>query len=125
MTVYETILPEESEEAIKEVFVSMKKTGKNIGLPDNLDLKKILVTFTSYSTVENFANALKNIDKNLLQKVIDSGVRFASIGSKTADYALGFGIKSDIISKDVNIDSLVDGIVDYYKKINKNKGDDI
>ncbi len=119
LPVYETVVPEESKEAIKEVFVSLKKTGKNIGLPDNLDLKNILVTFTSYSTVENFANALKDIDENLLKKVVSSGVKFASIGNKTAEYALGFGIKSDIISKDVNIDSLIDGILGYYKKDKK------
>ena len=120
LPVYETIVPEESKEAIKEFFVSLKKTGKNIGLPDNLDLKNILVTFTSYSTIENFTNALKDIDENLLKKVVSSGVKFASIGNKTAEYALGFGIKSDIISKDVNIDSLVDGIVGYHKKDKKN-----
>ncbi|MDA8401879.1 MAG: uroporphyrinogen-III C-methyltransferase [Deltaproteobacteria bacterium] len=116
LPVYETIVPEESKEAMREIFNSLKKTGKNIGLPDSLDLSSFLVTFTSYSTVENFANALEDIKKGLLKKVIRSGVKFASIGKKTAEYALGFGIKSDIISKDVSIDSLVDGIVSFYKK---------
>ncbi len=117
LPVYETVVPEESKEAMKEIFSSVKKTGKNIGLPDNLDLKNLLITFTSYSTVENFANALEGIKKGLLKQVIRSGVKFASIGKKTAGYALGFGMKSDIISKDVNIDSLVDGIAGFYKKI--------
>ncbi len=120
LPVYETVVPDGSKEAMREIFDSLKKKGKNIGLPDNLDLNNILVTFTSYSTVENFANALKDIDKDLLKKIAVSGVKFASIGKKTAEYALGFGIKSDIISKDVNIDSLVDGVVDYYKKNKKN-----
>ena len=116
LPVYETIVPGESKEAMGEIFGSVKKTGKNIGLPDNMDLKNLLITFTSYSTVENFVNALEDIKKGLLKQVIHSGVKFASIGKKTADYALGFGIKSDIISKDVNIDSLVEEIAGFYKK---------
>jgi uroporphyrinogen III methyltransferase/synthase len=116
LQVYETIMPDESKESMNEIFNSLKKTGKNIGLPENLDLSSFLVTFTSYSTVENFVNALDDIQKGLLKKIVDSGVKFASIGRKTAEYALGFGIKSDIISKDVNIDSLVEEIVSFYKK---------
>ncbi len=116
LPVYETAVPEESKEAMREIFGSLKKTGKNIGLPDNLDLGSFWVTFTSYSTVENFANALEGVKKGLLKQVILSGVKFASIGKKTAEYALGFGIKSDIISKDVNIDSLIDGIVNFNRK---------
>ncbi|MHB8232850.1 MAG: uroporphyrinogen-III C-methyltransferase [bacterium] len=115
LPVYETVVPEDSKEAMSEIFTFLKKTGKNIGLPDSLDLSSFVVTFTSYSTVENFANALEDIKKGLLKKVIRSGIKFASIGNKTAEYALGFGIKSDIISKDVNIDSLADGIVSFYK----------
>ena len=120
LPVYETIVPEESKETLQEMFNSLKKTGKNIGLPDSLDLTSFLVTFTSYSTVENFASALEDIKKGLLKKVISSGVKFASIGKKTAEYALGFGIKSDIISKETSIDSLVDGITSFYKN-KKNK----
>ena len=119
LPVYETVLPEDSKESLGKIFAfnENKKIGKNIGLPDNLDLKSLIVTFTSYSTVENFTKELENIEKGLLKKVIRSGVRFASIGKKTAEYALGFGIKSDIISKDVNIDSLVDGIVEFYNTL--------
>ncbi|MHB1697624.1 MAG: uroporphyrinogen-III C-methyltransferase [bacterium] len=116
LPVYETVIPDESAMAMNEIFNSLKKTGKNIGLPDNFDLSSFVVTFTSYSTAENFANALEDIKKGLLKKVIGSGIKFASIGKKTAEYALGFGIKSDIISKDVNIDSLVEEIVSFYKK---------
>ena len=116
LPVYETVVPEKSKENLREIFGSGKKTGKNIGLPDIFDLSSVIVSFTSYSTVENFADAIESIQKGLLKKIIDSGVKFASIGKKTAEYALGFGIKSDIISKDVNIDSLVDEIACFHKK---------
>ncbi len=124
LPVYETVVPAKSNEEIYEIFSSLittKNNGKeriykNIGLPENLDLSSFVLSFTSYSTVENFVNLVEGIQKGLLKAVIGSGVKFASIGEKTAKYALGFGIKSDIIPKDVNIDSLVDGIVEFYQK---------
>ncbi len=127
LLVYETVLPEKSKERIYEIFSPLIKidgdnnghkrgTHKNIGLPDDLDLNSFVVSFTSYSTVENFVNSIEDIRKGLLKSVIGSGIKFASIGEKTAKYALGFGIKSDIIAKEVNINSLVDGIVSFYKK---------
>lgn len=124
LPVYETIAPEKSKEELYEIFSPLIKTKKNsakiihknIGLPDDFSLLSLTISFTSYSTVENFVNLVESIQKGLLKSVIESGVKFASIGEKTAKYALGFGIKSDIISKEVNIDSLVDGIVNFYKK---------
>ena len=121
LPVYETVVPEESKEAMREIFGPAKKTGKNIGLPDSLDMSSFIITFTSYSTVENFAAALEGIRKGLTKKIANSGAGFASIGKKTAEYALGFGIKSDIISKDVNIDSLVDGIIKAKTSIRSKK----
>lgn len=116
LAVYETVLPEESRDAMREIFGSMEKTGKNIGLPGKLDMTSFMITFTSYSTVENFVSAAESINKGLLRKIIKSGVKFASIGVKTADYAFGFGIKSDIISKEVTIDSMIDGIISFYSR---------
>ncbi len=124
LPVYETVVPEKSREKIYEIFSSLiatkgnnsKKPHKNIGFPGDLGLRSFFVSFASYSAVENFVNLLEDIQKGLLKAVISSGVKFASIGEKTAKYALGFGIKSDIIAKDVSIDSLLDGIVNFYKK---------
>ncbi len=124
LPVYETIIPEKSKEEIYEIFSSLittkgngaKRVHKNIGLPNDLTSSSFVVSFTSYSTVENFVNLAEGIQQGLLKRITGSGVKFASIGEKTAKYALGFGIKSDIISKDVNIDSLVDGIVGFYRK---------
>ncbi len=127
LLVYETVLPEKSKERMHEIFSPLIKmdgdnnehkrgTHRNIGLPDDLDLNSFIVSFTSYSTVENFVNSMEDIQKGLLKSVIGSGIKFASIGEKTAKYALGFGIKSDIIAKEVDINSLVDGIVSFYKK---------
>lgn len=124
LPVYETVVPEKTEEKLLEIFGALTKekgnnakiVHKNIGLPDDFSLASLVISFTSYSTVENFVNLLEGIKKELLGEVIKSGVKFASIGKKTAEYALGFGIKSDIISKEVSVDSLIEGIIGFYKK---------
>lgn len=124
LPVYKTIIPEKSKEELYEIFSSLiktkagaaKKIHKNIGLPADFSLDSLIISFTSYSTVENFVNLVEDVQEGLLKTIIESGVKFAGIGEKTAKYALGFGIKSDIIPKEVSIDSLVEGIADFYKK---------
>ncbi|MHB1664474.1 MAG: hypothetical protein ACYCT7_04330, partial [bacterium] len=64
---------------------------------------------------------IESAQKGLLDKILKSnsdgsGIHFASIGKKTAEYAFRFGIKSDIISKDVNINSFAEGIVNFYSE---------
>ncbi len=123
LPVYETIVPEKSREELYEIFSSLinikessiKKVHRNIGLPGDFSLSSLVISFTSYSTVENFVNLIKDIQEDFLTVIIKSGVKFASIGEKTAKYALGFGIKSDIIPEEVSIVSLVDEIVIFYK----------
>lgn len=126
LPVYETIVPEESKDKLKSLFSSIINVGKsvgnkevsvhkNIGLPENLDSGSFVITFTSYSTVENFVIMAEDLKKGLVKDIINAGVKFASIGKNTADYALGLGIKSDIIAEKVTVDSLISGISTFYK----------
>ncbi len=127
LAVYETVKPEESIEKMKEVFRPLfgsdslfgsKKVSKNIGLPEDFDFKSLIITFTSYSTVENFVSLAEDIQKGFIKSIIDSGVKFASIGQKTAEYARNLGINCHIIARNISIDSLIEGIKEFY---NSNK----
>ena len=112
--VYETILPPESIENIANLFKDFDAANPPVNL----------ITFTSYSTVENFMQCVESAQEGLLDILRRTnadgrrGIRFAAIGRKTAEYAFRFGIKSDIISKDVNINSLTEEIVNFYKEYN-------
>ena len=112
--VYETILPPESVENIANLFKDFNAANPPVNL----------ITFTSYSTVENFIKCVESAQEGLLDILQRTnadrrcGIRFAAIGRKTAEYAFRFGIKSDIISKDVNINSLTEEIVNFYKEYN-------
>ena len=112
--VYETILPPESIENMANLFKDFNASNPPVNL----------ITFTSYSTVENFIRCVESAQEGLLDILQRTnadgrcGIRFAAIGRKTAEYAFRFGIKSDIISKDVNINSLTEEIVNFYKEYN-------
>ena len=112
LPVYETVLPPESIEKTKNLFKNFNAENPPINL----------ITFTSYSTIENFIKCIEAAKKGLLDKILKSnpdssaGIHFASIGKKTAEYAFRFGIKSDIISKDVNINSFAEEIVNFYSE---------
>ncbi len=112
--VYETVLPTESIENITNLFNDFNAANPPVNL----------ITFTSYSTVENFVKCIESAQEGLLDIILQrtntdghGGIYFASIGKKTAEYAFRFGIKSDIIAKDVNINSLTEEIVNFYKEL--------
>ncbi len=105
LVVYETTVPTTALPAMTSLFKDFDPKNPPVDL----------ITFTSYSTVKSFAGCANFIDKGLLKKIASSIIKFGSIGAKTANYALGFGIKSDIISEDKTIDSFVKTIADFYK----------
>lgn len=69
------------------------------------------VTFTSSSTVENFARALEPADVAKLLK----GVALAAIGPITAQSAERLGLRVDITPDDYTIEALASALVHYFK----------
>lgn len=69
-----------------------------------------IVTFTSPSTVNNFARAVGDKGRKLL-----SNIKVACIGPVTFEAARNAGITSRIVAKQHTIDSLVEAIVDEIK----------
>jgi uroporphyrinogen III methyltransferase/synthase len=83
------------------------------------ELKKLLsqgkidmVTFTSSSTVSNFASVFKKAELAELLKQ----VKVACIGPITADTAKGLGLNIDVMPKDYTIPALAEAMASYYKK---------
>lgn len=81
------------------------------------ELKKMLlagevdvITFTSSSTVTNFASMFKKADLAELLK----DVKVACIGPVTADTAKGYGISVDIMPKAYTIPALTQAMADYF-----------
>lgn len=70
-----------------------------------------IVTFTSSSTVTNFAAMFGKKELPGLLK----GVKVACIGPITADTAKEYGLKVDIMPKDYTIPALTAAMADYYR----------
>ncbi|HYX41849.1 MAG TPA: uroporphyrinogen-III synthase, partial [Pyrinomonadaceae bacterium] len=70
------------------------------------------ITFTSSSTVNNFAQLF---DTNDLRALL-AGVRVACIGDITAHTAAEFGLKTDIQPDEFTIPALAKAIADYFAK---------
>lgn len=90
--VYDTVIPEESRGALIDLLSKVK--------PD-------LVTFTSSSTVRNFAT-MAGPDVNL------SGLQCGAIGPITAATALDYGIPVVVQPKDSTIPAFVEAIRDHF-----------
>ncbi|MDP2690519.1 MAG: uroporphyrinogen-III synthase, partial [Deltaproteobacteria bacterium] len=71
-----------------------------------------VVTFTSSSTVTNFASMLRKAELPGLLK----GVKVACIGPITADTAKKFGLSVDIMPSDYTIPALTEAMADYFRK---------
>jgi uroporphyrinogen III methyltransferase/synthase len=95
--VYQTIRPEAGSERIRELLAKKEIAA---------------VTFTSSSTVTHFVEL---IGKEGASKLIE-GILVASIGPITADTAKSFGFETAIIPEHYTIPSLVDSLVQYFKK---------
>jgi uroporphyrinogen III methyltransferase/synthase len=70
------------------------------------------VTFTSSSTVTNFAKTFKKGELGELLK----GVKIACIGPITADTARGWGLGVDIMPRKYTTKALAEAMAKYYKK---------
>ena len=69
------------------------------------------VTFTSSSTVHNFAQLFDTRDLRPLL----SGVRVACIGAVTAETAAAYGLRADIVPAESNARALARALADYYR----------
>lgn len=92
LPIYETLLPRDSLEKLKEVLPSLD-----------------VITFTSSSTVENF---FKLLEEGHLK--ISSHTLLASIGPITSDTLRGYGFSPHIEAKEYTISGLVKAIEEYF-----------
>lgn len=88
-------------------------SADNTELLSKLKNKELhVITFTSSSTVKNFASLIQN--ENLETLLKDTIV--ASIGPVTTDTAESLGIKVDVQAKEYTIDGLVEALIEYIGK---------
>ncbi|MFH2011854.1 MAG: uroporphyrinogen-III C-methyltransferase [Pseudomonadota bacterium] len=123
------ILLPRAEEAREILPEEIRKSGGNIDvviayknvkpLEDKETIKGLLkegiidvITFTSSSTVKNFAEMFERDELLSLIK----GITVASIGPITAETAKKLGIKTDIMPENYTIPDLTYAIIDYYLK---------
>jgi uroporphyrinogen III methyltransferase/synthase len=92
---YRTVKPKGGTKKLRELLA-----GGNIDI----------ITFTSSSTVNHFAELLKKEDLKILLK----GVAIACIGPVTARTAKGWGIKVQIQPRQYTIPGLTQAIVEYF-----------
>ena len=97
VTAYRTVQPKEKTDEIRKMLREKRVD---------------VVTFTSSSTVENFANMFK---RNEVPGILN-GTRVACIGPITKDTATKLGIKTDIMPEKYTIPALTEAIGKYYKK---------
>ena len=95
---YETVVPRSSRRRLQAALKNQKKR------PD-------VVTFTSSSTVRNFAELLGTRSKINLRSTLD-GIRMASIGPVTSATLRELGLSVDIAAREFTIPGLVASIVD-------------
>jgi uroporphyrinogen III methyltransferase/synthase len=69
------------------------------------------ITFTSSSTVHNFAQLFDTRDLRPLL----SGVRVACIGAVTAQTAADYGLRTDVVPAESNARALARAVADYYR----------
>jgi uroporphyrinogen III methyltransferase/synthase len=97
VAVYRTIRPRSGSKRLKRLLAEGK-----------IDV----ITFTSSSTADHFAELLKKEDLKKLLK----GIAIACIGPVTARTAKEWGLKVQIQPKQYTIPGLTRAIVDYYKR---------
>ncbi|HEV7217689.1 MAG: uroporphyrinogen-III synthase [Terriglobales bacterium] len=99
---YETIIPRAGRSRLKEILKNKKRHPH-------------IITFTSSSTVKNFATLLtsdarhKSSSKNILSRLVD--VRLASIGPITSGTLRELGLNPHVEAKNYTIPGLVAAIV--------------
>jgi len=96
---------------VVEVYRTVKPRGGTKKLRQLLADGNInVITFTSSSTVDHFAELLKKEDLKILLK----GVAIACIGPVTARTAKGWGMKVQIQPKRYTVPGLTQAIVEYF-----------
>jgi len=93
---YETVVPKSSRARLR---AALKDSGK----------RPHVVTFTSSSTVKNFAALLGLSPKRTLAQL--DGIRMASIGPVTSQTLSEYGFRPDISAREFTIPGLIDAIV--------------
>lgn len=96
---YETVLPRSS-------GAKLKKLLKGQASPD-------VITFTSSSTVKNFA-ALVGFRAGQSERSLLDGVRLASIGPVTSSTIRGLGLTVDIEAREYTMPGLIAAIVEFW-----------
>jgi uroporphyrinogen III methyltransferase/synthase len=96
---------------VVEVYRTVKPKGgtkklRQLLADGNIDI----ITFTSSSTVNHFAELLKREDLKILLK----GVAIACIGPVTARTATGWGMRVQVQPKQYTIPSLTQAITQYF-----------
>lgn len=97
VTAYRTVRPESTDRARAEALL----VGGGVDC----------VTFTSSSTVRNFAALFDTRDLRALL----SGVRVACIGEVTAGTAAEYGLRADILPPEATARALARAVADYYR----------
>jgi uroporphyrinogen III methyltransferase/synthase len=95
--VYRTVIPKADSSALKRLLQAQ-----------HVDM----ITFTSSSTVANFAKLLGGEDLKTLLK----GIAVGCIGPITRNTLEEMGGKADVVSEEFTIPGLVEAIVDYFKR---------
>ncbi len=112
------VLPEElrllgAKVTVAEAYRTELPQGDTSSIKELLEQKKIdMVTFTSSSTVKNFAAMFSSDDFGKLME----GVTVASIGPITSDTASEQGLEVHVMPAEYTIAALVDAIMDYFQK---------
>ncbi len=96
---YETVLPRSS-------GTKLKKLLRGKARPD-------VITFTSSSTVKNFA-ALVGVRGRQSKRSLLDGIRLASIGPVTSSTIGGLGLTVDIEAREYTMPGLIEAIVDFW-----------
>jgi uroporphyrinogen III methyltransferase/synthase len=101
---------------VVEVYRTIKPKGGSKKLKQLLEERRIdVVTFTSSSTVDHFAELLKKED---LQKLL-KGIAIACIGPVTAKTAKEWGLKVQVQPKQYTIPGLTQAIAQYLSPLPK------
>ncbi len=112
----------DAEVDVVEVYRTVKPKGGSKKLKQILGEGRIdVITFTSSSTVDHFADLLKKED---LQKLLN-GIAIACIGPVTAKTARQRGMKVQIQPKQYTIPGLARAIAQYYsrsRRLSRNSG---
>ena len=98
VTAYRTVRPETTDRARVEALL----VGGGVDF----------VTFTSSSTVHNFAQLFDTRDLRPLL----SGVRVACIGEVTSRTAAEFGLRTDVLPTEATTRALARAVADYYRR---------